>query len=349
MVRTAFALLAVLTIATAPAPLLARDRVGDDFRRIDADGDDHLSRAEWNRRGNFDRLDTDHDGRLSLSEVRAMYAGHDDRSYDWPPAGFTRAAAAVDPGAETDRVGVDAVGRQAVCGIARGRKCDADDAIRLGLLETGLGPVFPPRAACPNIDDGYALDYGFKRSGEAYHGGIDLPARWGTPMIAAAAGTVIAVYEGAESARGIEVILRHAPEDTGLPMWTYTGYGHLDRMPDLKVGQRVVMGEIIGPTGNSGLSGKQRKQTTDRRPAIHFSAFFAEDPKYAEVRDVIVPVGGRWLDPVAFYRTGAPFESSALKALSDSEKDVAVPVMYGDGATEPAATKRVWPYACTRD
>lgn len=348
MTRTALLLLAVLALAAAPAGARARDRVAEDFGRADADGDGTLSRAEWNRRGNFDRLDADRDGRLSLAEVRAMYAGHDRRGYDWPPAGFARSDLPPDASALADRVDAAAAGRAMVCAFARGRKCEAEDAIARGLFATGLGPLFPAGAACPGIDDGFALDYAFKRSGEAYHGGIDLPARWGTPMLAAAAGTVVAVYEGADSARGIEVMLRHAPDDTGLPMWTYTGYGHLDRLPDLKVGQRVRMGEVIGPTGNSGLSGKGRKATTDRRPAIHFSAFYAAGPQYAEQRDTLVPLDGWWLDPVAFYRAAPPYDSAALKALPDADKDVAVPVMFDDGTTSPAQTRRVWPYACKR-
>ena len=54
-----------------------RDRVLRDFFHADTDGDRKLSEAEWNRRGNFDRLDKNGDGFLSLEEVRALYKGHD--------------------------------------------------------------------------------------------------------------------------------------------------------------------------------------------------------------------------------------------------------------------------------
>ena len=120
-------------------------------------------------------------------------------------------------------------------------------------------------------------------------------------MIAAAAGTVVGKFMGRNSARGIEIVLRHAPEDTGLPVWIYTGYAHLDEMPDLEVGQRVRLGEIIGPTGNSGVSGKKREQSTRRRPAIHFSAFSGETGGYAIFRDIVMPLDGRWVDPIALY------------------------------------------------
>jgi hypothetical protein len=198
------------------------------------------------------------------------------------------------------------------------------------------------------MDDYFALDYTFKRDREAYHGGIDLPARWGTPMIAAAAGTVVGKFKGKKSPRGIEIVLRHAPEDTGLPVWIYTGYAHLDRMPDLDVGQRVLLGEIIGPTGNSGVSGKRRVQSPNRRPAIHFSAFYSETGEHAIHRGVVIPMQGRWVDPIALYRQRLPLDSGAMKALPEQEKAVPVAVMFEDGEVFPAGTRFVWPYMCRR-
>lgn len=266
--------------------------MGGDFKRADTNGDGKLSRDEWRRRGNFDRLDADRDGTLSLAEVRALYEGHSEKSYDWPPPGFARPPPETDASAAADLVDSDSLDRKTRCAIGRGRKCKPKAPVKRGLFETGLGPVFPEGAVCPGIDDTFALDYGFKRRREAYHGGIDLPVRWGTPMIAAAAGTVVGKFMGAKSARGIEIVIRHAPEDSGLAVWTYTGYGHLDDMPDLELGQRVRLGEIIGPTGNSGVGGKKREQSTRRRPAIHFSAFSAETETYAIHRGVVIPADG---------------------------------------------------------
>lgn len=325
-----------------------RDRVGDDFRRADKDGDGKLSRDEWRRRGNFTQLDADGDGSLSLREVRAMYEGHSDRSYDWPPKGMPEAEPVIDPGAEKDLVDSDEIDRETLCGIGRGRSCGPKTAIERGLFETGLGPAFPENAGCPGIDDYYALDYTFKRNREAYHGGIDMPVRWGTPMIAVAAGTVVAKFPGENSKRGIEIAIRHGPGDTGIPLWIYTQYGHLDRMPDLEIGQRVKMGEILGPTGNSGVSGKGGNQTSLRRPAIHFAVFYSESPKYAIARDIVFPVDGRWMDPIALYRQKTPLDTGAMKSLPEEDKAVAIPVMFEDGESFPAAAKFVWPYTCAR-
>jgi len=243
----------------------------------------------------------------------------------------------------------DALDREVMCGIGRGRKCDIDIAIDRGLFETGLRPVFPDGLDCRDIDEQWAIDYSGKRNRRQYHGGIDMPAPYGTPIIAAAAGTVVAVYEGEGSFRGREIVLRHSPDDTGLPYWIYTEYAHFDAAPDFKPGQRVAMGEVLGPTGNSGRGRHSAAQSNKRRPAIHFAVFFSESPGFVNLRDrVIVPVGGYWMDPNALYRGKPPFDSASMKALPDGEKRVPVPVMLDDGTTMPAGTKLVWPYTCTK-
>lgn len=232
------------------------------------------------------------------------------------------------------------------CAIGRLRSCDISEAVGRGLFETGLKPSFPEHAQCREIDEGYAIPYASKRDREPYHGGIDMPAPFGTPMIAAAAGTVVAKYEGERSFRGMEVVLRHSPEDTGLPLWIYTQYAHCSELPALEIGQRVRMGETICPTGNSGITqpGKRRA----RRPAIHFGVFYSSDERYAEFRERIIPFDGHWMDPVALFRNTTPLDSAAMKALPEAEKQVAIAVMFENGETFPANTKLVWPYTCTR-
>ena len=246
-------------------------------------------------------------------------------------------------------VGIDRVTRETLCGIGRGRNCDIKLAVRLGLFETGLRPRFPANAQCRNIDEQWAIDYTPKRRREAYHGGIDMPAPFGAPIIAAAAGTVVSVSEGANSFRGREIILRHSPSDTGIDLWIYTQYAHFDRGPNLAVGARVAMGQVLGPTGNSGRrlkrGGRQQRQ---RRPAIHFAVWFSDHPGYAVHRNKIIPVKGRWMDPNALYRNTSPFASNAMKALPKSDKRVPIPVMFEDGKTYPTGTKLIWPYACKR-
>ena len=349
----AAAFLAVATdVSQAKGERQSRDRVARDFLHADRDGDRRLSRAEWNRRGNFDRLDADGDGFLSLKEVRAMYRGHDDRNYDWPPAGMAKPTVEIDPAIAADRVEPDALDAETRCGIGRMMRCAVDDQKKRGLFETGTGPKFPDGVRCPGIDDYWAMDYGNKRNRESYHGGIDLPVPWGTPVRAVADGSVVAFYRAEQSKRGTEVVLRHSPEQTGLPVWTYSAYGHLDALPDLKIGQRVAMGQILAPTGNSGIAARGTRgsgQSATRRPAIHLAMFFSDTGRYGEVNDTIIPQNGRWLDPMAFYRRTGPFDSEAVRALPDAEKSVPIPVLFDDGTTLPADTRMIWPYRCARD
>ncbi|MGP1676987.1 MAG: M23 family metallopeptidase [Burkholderiales bacterium] len=234
------------------------------------------------------------------------------------------------------------------CAIRPSPNCDIQLAIARGLFETGLNPVFPAQATCRGIDEGYAINYTAKRTREQYHGGIDMPAPWGTPMIAAAAGTVVGKFDGERTFRGIEVILRHSPDDTGIPLWIYTQYTHCAEMSALKLGQRVRMGEHLCATGNTGID-RSGTQSTRRRPAIHFAAFFSTSERYTETRSAIIPADGYWMDPVALFRKTLPLDSGSMKALPEAEKRIPISIMYDDGKTFPPDTKIVWPYTCKRE
>jgi murein DD-endopeptidase MepM/ murein hydrolase activator NlpD len=166
-------------------------------------------------------------------------------------------------------------------------------------------------------------------------------------MIAAAAGTVVAKYAGEASFRGIEIVLRHSPEETGIPLWIYTQYAHFSEMPALEVGQRVRMGEVLGPTGNTGI-GRTGRQSGKRRPAIHFAVFYSTSDRYGDVLDRIIPVDGHWMDPVALFRKALPLDSASMKALPEPEKQVPISILFDDGEVFPAGSKIVWPYACAR-
>lgn len=76
------------------------------------------------------------------------------------------------------------------------------------------------------------------------HGGIDISAPMQTPVVAPAAGTVIAAQF--EAGLGNTVLLSHG---NGLR----TTYGHLARYT-VKAGQTVMRNQIIGWVGSTGLS-----------------------------------------------------------------------------------------------
>jgi len=327
----------------------AKDRAGRDFYHADSDGNGELSRDEWKRRGNFERLDADRDGLISLKELRAMYKGHNARGYTWPPDGVRIPKVEIDPSILINRLAPEDIRKEALCGLTwKVRGCTIGDQVPRGMSATGTGPRFPEGLVCPGIDDYWAMDYTHKRGFKLFHGGIDLPVPWGTPMRAVADGSVVAIFEAGMSKRGIEVVLRHTPDQTGHPMWTYSLYGHMDQMPKLVVGQKVGKGQILGPTGNSGISGRGGGQSRNRRPAIHFATLYSDNPNYTIINNIVVPKDGYWLDPIAFYRQQAPYDTASVKALPEARKYVDIPVMLEDGSIRPPATKIIWPYACRK-
>lgn len=331
-----------------------RDPADFYFPGYDANGDGHLDPAEWKNRGNFERLDADGNGTIESREFAAIY-------YAWrrkgPLTNPIRPSTnpTMDPSIDRDRISYEDLDRRTVCGIVRfgvpGQfKCSKghEIATELGLFETGIGPTFPKSAFCNNIDEIYGLDY-LDKTGAGMHGGIDLPTDFNTPMLAVADGTVVAKFDPRIHARGKTVVLRHSPEDTGLPFWIYTEYGHLDSLPEQAVGQRVRRGEILGPTGNSGVAQKSKSSVVRRRPGIHFAVYYSDSPRFAEVPNSVIPERGLWMDPNALYRGSPPYDSPSLKALPEAEKKIPVPVMFLDGTMEPATTKLIWPYACKRE
>jgi murein DD-endopeptidase MepM/ murein hydrolase activator NlpD len=76
------------------------------------------------------------------------------------------------------------------------------------------------------------------------HAGVDFGARWGSPIVATAAGVV--TFAGGHGGHGNYVRLDHGG---GLG----TGYAHMSRIA-VAPGERVSAGEIIGYVGSTGLS-----------------------------------------------------------------------------------------------
>jgi len=339
--RLAAWLLAGLAVAASPASA-QEDRAATMLKRMDADGDGRISKDEWQRKpGGFRRMDTDEDGFLTLEELRARFGG------GAPGAALPTPSPAASPATTDGLVPMDAIDEKTRCGIGRSRKCDIQDAVDLGLFETGLVPVFPDGLDCPGIDEAWAIDYSGKRDRVNYHGGIDMPAVTGTPIIAAADGTVVSTSMGEKSYRGIELIVRHAPADTGLDVWVYTQYAHFDTPPTLGVGDRVKMGQVLGPTGNTGITNSGRNHFKQRRPAIHYAVWYSASPDYAiGRRGAVIPRDGLWMDPNALYRMKPPFDTASLRDLPGDAKRVPIPVITKAGRTVPEGARTVWPYRC---
>jgi murein DD-endopeptidase MepM/ murein hydrolase activator NlpD len=83
------------------------------------------------------------------------------------------------------------------------------------------------------------------RAGGRRHDAIDIMAPEGTPVVAAADGTIEKLFA---SARGGTTIYERSPDQK----WTYY-YAHLSAYaPGLREGQQVRRGEVIGRVGHSG-------------------------------------------------------------------------------------------------
>src|SRR3546814_15120956 len=76
------------------------------------------------------------------------------------------------------------------------------------------------------------------------HDGIDIGARYGSPIHAAADGTV--AFAGRNGGYGNFVRVKHSGAIT-------TGYGHMSRIA-VRAGAHVHAGQVIGYVGSTGLS-----------------------------------------------------------------------------------------------
>ncbi|MES9993843.1 MAG: peptidoglycan DD-metalloendopeptidase family protein [Candidatus Thiodiazotropha sp.] len=299
------------------------------MKKLDRNGDAVISREEWRKKRIFDAVDLDGDGAISIEELQIRL-------------GERR------PDAES---GVELPDPVSISAIRRGRHDSVQDLKARGLIETGLYPVWGKDVTCRNIDHWYAMDYSQFRPKEAYHGGIDIPAPFGTPVHAVMDGEVIALYEGKGSPRGIEVVMRHIPKQSGLPLYLYSRYTHFERMPDVQVGQRLKMGDVIGPTGNTGVRGCELKQEIcrkTRRPLLHFDILYSSSEKYYDNGTMVIPFEAHWMDPNALFRKSMPVDSVAMAALPKPEKAVSLSYMLNNGELYPTDTRMIWPYACSR-
>lgn len=243
------------------------------------------------------------------------------------------------------QMGID---QKTVSAFVRNRSHNPQDAVDAGLLWTGLTPVIPSGFTCPGVmDDEFAMDYSGKQGRPFFHGGIDLAAPEETPIIAVAAGQVVAVFEESGNPKGREVVILHAPEITGLDRWVYTQYTHFAKSPVVTVGQMVKQGQLIGINGNSGARRKPGAKNP-RRHALHYVAFISDSPVYAINNNFLIPKNGRWVDPLALYRPEREFDSKRLSGLDSKNKQVTVRVSLQDGSVHPSSGPFIWPMVCQK-
>lgn len=113
---------------------------------------------------------------------------------------------------------------------------------------TGIGywPARPKGMFRFPVNGGRISSYfGVPRPGGRRHTGIDVPRPRGTPVYAAASGTV--TTKSRSSSYGLYIIIQHSNGYS-------TRYAHLSSFADIRVGSTVVRGQIIGRVGNTGNS-----------------------------------------------------------------------------------------------
>jgi murein DD-endopeptidase MepM/ murein hydrolase activator NlpD len=133
---------------------------------------------------------------------------------------------------------------------------------------------------------------GFRTAARPEHDGVDLPHARFTPIRAASAGTVVTVrcnastpscdVDGSTSTTGCGwyVEVRHAAD-------VVTRYCHMVRQPEVTVGQKVAIGDVLGFVGTSGHSSG---------PHLHFEVHLGYPATRANA-----------VDPVEFMaKVGAP-------------------------------------------
>jgi murein DD-endopeptidase MepM/ murein hydrolase activator NlpD len=219
---------------------------------------------------------------------------------------------------------------------------------RLGIRPSELVPVFAPGARCPPVASSFASATRFDGSRRpvdrfgGLHGGLDISLAEGTPLLAAAAGTVVHKGEGGQ-AEGIYLWLRHAPDDTGLPFWVFSKYQHFRELPALAVGTHVTAGERVGLSGRSGTVGGHYGATG--YPHLHWTTIASPSSEFRLVGSLVSASSPRFIDPIAVYVSGLNHPSEVNSLLGERRK-VAIAHVEGDGSLRPAGARLVWPVAC---
>ena len=105
-------------------------------------------------------------------------------------------------------------------------------------------PMIYPVPGNVRISSGFGMRTDPFTGRPAFHNGIDIPLRTGTPV--RATGNGYCRQTGADSLLGVYVIINHNDEYESI-------YGHLSSA-SIRAGEKVKSGEIIGISGNTGRS-----------------------------------------------------------------------------------------------
>lgn len=205
---------------------------------------------------------------------------------------------------------------------------------------SGLEPVFPAGALCPEIASPYGSPTRYDGSRRppwqfgGLHGGIDISLEEGIPLIALASGTLVSKGEGGQL-EGIYLWLRHSPEDTGLTYWLYSKYQHLGSPSELPIGAKVSAGQVIARSGRTGTVGGHYGSAG--YPHLHLTMRKNPSGEYRKEGSGLPAPDSLLVDPLVIYQE-AGHKPRASK--------VPIPYATTDGQLRPQGTRVVWPVAC---
>ncbi len=180
----------------------------------------------------------------------------------------------------------------------------------------------PAPAGCPDI----VVDFGNLESYRNRRLGVEIAARYGAPVLAAAPGVVVfvgerragpQVRENADLNKAVVIYHGSMLTSTGEEWFVATHYDRLSRHAgDIAEGDYVRRGQRIGDNGASGASG------IDAAPSLHFAT------KASGSADI--DRGHSWLNPHEFWWQAAPGER-AISPFNPARD-------YGDPASADAWT-----------
>lgn len=229
---------------------------------------------------------------------------------------------------------------------------------RAWIQETGLQPVFPAGYQCPGVTSAFAAttDGGGNRRDPAIHGGkhggVDIGFDVGNPLIAIAGGQVIA--KGPESGdgaqmEGIFLWLRHSPDDTGLPFWTFSKYQHLKEPSPLSPGDRVMPGQVVAIGGDTGTYSRKFGGSL---PHLHMSTFLSEHEGYKVMgknRNIVRAREPLHVDMMVLFLKDINLERARNEPTYPGiNKQLPVAVSTWEGRRSDPSAKLVWPVACKK-
>ena len=225
--------------------------------------------------------------------------------------------------------------------------------------ETGLRPAFPPGYACLPVTSAFAVrtdGEGNARDPRTHggkHGGMDVSFEVGTPLVAIAAGDVVSKgpREGTGAQmEGIFLWLRHAPEDTGLPFWTYSKYQHLKELPALQVGERVAAGQVIALGGDTGTV--SRKFAGKSLPHLHMSTFIGPSGQHrtsGAEKNIVQTPESMPVDTMLLFVPGITLDAAESDPTqANTPKQLPVAVADESGRVSKPGAKLVWPVSCRK-